>query len=466
MGLYRQGEKDQGARIGRLEDYVYQYHGAPAPSQPPVAGQPPVQPPVIQPPVYPNVPGSVPANTPVVSGGQIPFSGDVQLLKNLNMFGANSALQFLAPGGVQEIKGVGTNGVGTWSIGVPLQGLDSLYIMNSMNGDHGGRMQLDDLGMIRMADYVKIDDQRIGGGKDTLVLNASGKINNVGIQFSEDDEVQYELFKTGKNHLSLNKVNEATQVSEAIFVVGDDKVMRFSELPSVLNDPTDDDELVNFGFLKNYVANHGLTPGSNFSPGGEITAVDKLTVIGTNASVVELEGVNKQWYGGTFQNKTWGIGKLNLLQNDILIENKTGSTPSSITLREDGDIQTNHNLTVGNEKGVSIITMLANNRFSDCKVEFKSVGSVKGYVGLDEDDLEMNALKGNIVFRTTPGKSLLIENGHATEKIMITESGQITNRPTTNLVVGQQFLDLTLKKPIWLYSKNPSVWIDAFGTTV
>lgn len=39
-----------------------------------------------------------------------------------------------------------------------------------------------------------------------------------------------------------------------------------------------------------------------------------------------------------------------------------------------------------------------------------------------------------------------------------------TDRPTTNLLIGMQYYDTTLNKPIWY--KGSSVWVDATGTTV
>lgn len=39
-----------------------------------------------------------------------------------------------------------------------------------------------------------------------------------------------------------------------------------------------------------------------------------------------------------------------------------------------------------------------------------------------------------------------------------------TGRPTTNLLIGMQYYDTTLNKPIWY--KGSSVWVDATGTTV
>ncbi len=50
------------------------------------------------------------------------------------------------------------------------------------------------------------------------------------------------------------------------------------------------------------------------------------------------------------------------------------------------------------------------------------------------------------------------------------QSGTITNRPpdsTTNpLYVGQGYFDTTLGKPIWVKSRNPTVWVDATGSSV
>jgi len=45
-------------------------------------------------------------------------------------------------------------------------------------------------------------------------------------------------------------------------------------------------------------------------------------------------------------------------------------------------------------------------------------------------------------------------------------NGTTANRPTTNLWIGQMYLDTTLGKPIWILSLNPTVWIDATGASV
>jgi len=78
---------------------------------------------------------------------------------------------------------------------------------------------------------------------------------------------------------------------------------------------------------------------------------------------------------------------------------------------------------------------------------------------MNNEDLELEATKGNIVFNLQPQSDILVKGGHGTEKIMVTESGTTANRPTRNLVVGQQFFDVTLRKPIWLYTTSPAVWV-------
>jgi hypothetical protein len=46
------------------------------------------------------------------------------------------------------------------------------------------------------------------------------------------------------------------------------------------------------------------------------------------------------------------------------------------------------------------------------------------------------------------------------------DNGTTLERPTQDLYVGRGYLDLTLGKPIWVQSLNPTVWIDAQGTAV
>jgi len=46
---------------------------------------------------------------------------------------------------------------------------------------------------------------------------------------------------------------------------------------------------------------------------------------------------------------------------------------------------------------------------------------------------------------------------------LTSHSGITTNRPTT-VLVGRQYFDTTLGKPIWL--KSAGIWVDATGATV
>lgn len=52
----------------------------------------------------------------------------------------------------------------------------------------------------------------------------------------------------------------------------------------------------------------------------------------------------------------------------------------------------------------------------------------------------------------------------------IGSSGTTANRPVDTsqipLYIGQTYFDTTLNKPIWVKSKNPTVWIDATGAAV
>lgn len=52
----------------------------------------------------------------------------------------------------------------------------------------------------------------------------------------------------------------------------------------------------------------------------------------------------------------------------------------------------------------------------------------------------------------------------------IGSNGTTTNRPVDTsqipLYIGQTYFDTTLNKPIWVKSKNPTVWIDATGAVV
>lgn len=52
----------------------------------------------------------------------------------------------------------------------------------------------------------------------------------------------------------------------------------------------------------------------------------------------------------------------------------------------------------------------------------------------------------------------------------IGSNGTTANRPVENsqisLYIGQPYFDTTLGKPIWVKSKNPTVWVDATGAAV
>jgi len=49
-------------------------------------------------------------------------------------------------------------------------------------------------------------------------------------------------------------------------------------------------------------------------------------------------------------------------------------------------------------------------------------------------------------------------------------SGSTADRPNDStrnpFYVGQFYFDTTLNKPIWVKSRNPTVWVDATGTPV
>lgn len=52
----------------------------------------------------------------------------------------------------------------------------------------------------------------------------------------------------------------------------------------------------------------------------------------------------------------------------------------------------------------------------------------------------------------------------------IGSTGTTANRPVDTsqipLYIGQTYFDTTLNKPIWVKSKNPTVWVDATGASV
>lgn len=52
----------------------------------------------------------------------------------------------------------------------------------------------------------------------------------------------------------------------------------------------------------------------------------------------------------------------------------------------------------------------------------------------------------------------------------VTQSGTTANRPVDSsqiqLYVGQFYFDTSLGKPIWVKSRNPTVWCDATGAAV
>lgn len=52
----------------------------------------------------------------------------------------------------------------------------------------------------------------------------------------------------------------------------------------------------------------------------------------------------------------------------------------------------------------------------------------------------------------------------------IGQSGATANRPVDStqnpIYIGQNYFDTTLGKPIWVKSKNPTVWVDATGAAV
>ena len=466
MALYRQGAVDQGGRIGRLEKYVYRFHGSPYPGLP-TAPPPVTQPPISgsKPPISGSKPGDVgtvpplvPIGTPILSGGSVPFGGKQFFYKGIGIVGHEPIL-FQDHKNPQTIEGIGKSKNGRWKIGKLDGSVDTLSMHNDMHGSVGARIDLDRHGLATISDNLLIKDRRVGGGKDTIVLDA-GLVSNVGINFAEDGIPVWDIYKTGKNNLEIGYTDAKKDLYHKSFSIDTKGFATFEKAPKSKEEPTTDEDLVNLKFFNDHIASSGASVGPSTDFTKPIKVKDSIEIYGPgNGDLKFTSNASQKISGGKGANK-WSIGKDSASDN-LVLHTDIGGKETSISVGENGKINTTGYLNVGKGLGDAEIKLTSNLKTDKLGIDLVDASGSMAGVHVEGRDLIVKS-KGDIVFDTT--ENLYVNKGAAHEKIITTENGP--TRPNTNVVVGQQFFDTILKKPIWASSISPTVWVNAMGTIV
>jgi len=468
MALIRQDKVDQGARIGRLESYVYSFHGSPPPptnggggTTPPGTGVPPSITP-------PNRPLPVPGQTPIVAGGSVPFTGYQFFYNGLDVSGRNPGIRFSEPDQIQVITGAGGTKGGEWIVGKidPLSTVLSIH--NNMKGDIGGRLDLHGNGEVEIKDFVKINDRRPGGGKDTLSLNSTG-ICNVGIDFCNDDHPVWEVYKTGKNHFEIGFAGtKAGHKYKKALEIDTDRQVHFSEIPTSFGTPKADKDLVTVKFMNdtlNGSGGAGSTPIVDLGKPAKIK--DHLEIYGNGDGAINFTTNFKQTVGGKTKTGSWIMGKTRTQFDKVKIENISNGHVASLELGDNGIITTTDKFVIGNTRtGKAQLTLESAMLTDKLEILLRDSGGDKASFGVKGGQLEITGTKGDVHINLEANRHIVAKRGSQTNNVLTTESGPTGARPTHGLFVGDQFFDTTLKHPIWVSDINPTVWINALGKKV
>jgi len=464
MALIRQDKVDQGARIGRLESYVYSFHGSPPPptnggggTTPPGGG---ITPPVATP---PNRPPVVPGQTPIVSGGSIPFTGTQYFYKGLDISGKNPGIQFSGHKYGQIISGTGTKS-GTWSIGRLDPKSNVVSIHNNTKGGIGGKIDLDPVGKVTISDFVHIDDKRPGGGKDTLSLNASGMCN-VGIDFCKDGEPIWEIYKTGKDKLEIghnhkNKYKSALTFNEQL-------IAHFDRIPSAHGIPQHDEDLVTVKFMNDTIngGGSGSNPVIDFGKPGKFK--NSVEIYGAGKGLLQFTTNMQQIVEGKTRVGSWTVGKYDATSNAVKFENVINGNKTFIELRETGEIKTSNKMTIGDIRGSdATLTLESNFKTNKNEILLKDSTGLKASIAIVAGQLVITSTEGNIVFNMEANHNMQINNRNKTNNILSSQNGTTGHRPTHDLIIGDIYFDTTLKQPIWVSEINPAKWVNAMGKLV
>ncbi len=466
MALFRQNEIDQGARIGRLEKYVYDFHGTPMPST--TLTSLPVNTSVGsggggKPPIYSIAPHSVPGDTAITANGDIPFNNPQFFFQGLRILGDDPGILFQDHLHAQVISGVGQKKNGRWEIGKLNSNEDTLSLHNNTHGDIGGRIDLDQYGEVKVSDTILIEDRKVGGGKGTLSLNAAG-ICNVGVMFGRDGKPIWDMYKTGKDKLEIGYTHEGKY--EPAVVIDKDLKVEFTEIPFCLKEPVAENDLVTLKFFNDNIGGSSIGGTSTIVDLGKPVKIkDDLEIYGAGDGSIKFTTNNKQVIEGENGKSWWSVGKASPNENSLNIQNNANGIETGIRLKDNGIIETTGRVSVGSGKGDALLELHSNLKTDILGVDLRDASGSMASLKVEASDLNISS-NGDIVLKLKPGKNLFLYNGYQTDKIQTTISGPSGTRPVNNILIGQQYFDTTIKKPIWVQSINPTVWINAMGTIV
>ncbi len=466
MALFRQNEIDQGARIGRLEKYVYDFHGTPIPSTALLAL--PVNAPVSgggtsKPPINSVVPHSVPGTTTVIANGTIPFNNPQFFFSGLRILGDEPGILFQDSLRTQVISGVGQKKNGGWEIGKLDANIDTLSLHNNTHGDIGGRIDIDQHGEVKVSDALLIEDRKVGGGKGTLSLNAAG-ICNVGVMFGRDGKPIWDIYKTGKDELEIGYTSSGKY--EPSITIDKDLKVEFTEIPSCLKEPTEENDLVTLKFFNDNNGGSAIGGTSAILDLGKPAKIkDELEIYGAGDGVIKFTTNSKQIIEGENGKSWWSVGKSISNINSLDIQNNANGIETEIKLKENGTIETTGHVSIGSGKGDALLELQSNLKTDVLGIDLRDASGSMASLKVETSDLNISS-EGDIFLRLKPGKDIFFFNGYQTEKIITTKSGPSGTRPINNIIIGQQYFDTTIKKPIWAQSINPTVWVNAMGTIV
>ena len=470
MALIRQDKVDQGARLGRLESYVYSFHGQPRvpgnPGQPTTPGggvQPPIggKPPIVAPPA--NKPPVVPGQTPILSNGAVPFTGTQYFYAGLDISGKNPGIKFSETKYGQVISGTGTKH-GTWAIGRLDPKTNVVSIHNNTKGGIGGKIDLDPVGKVTINDFLHIDDKRPGGGKDTISLNSYGMCN-VGIDFCRDGEPVWEIYKTGKDKLEIGH-NHKNKYKSALSI-NKDRIVHFDKVPSASGTPMHDNDFVTVKFMNNTI-NSGTGGSSSIVDLGKPARIkNSLELYGAGKGLLQFTTNTQQTIEGKTKVGSWTVGKYDATSNSVKFENVINGTKTFIKLSQTGEIKTSNKLTVGDVKdGDVTLTLESNLKTHKNEIIMKDSTGVKASIAIVNGQLVITSTEGDILFNLEANKNMVVNNRSKLSNVLTSQNGPTGHRPTHGLLVGDVFFDTTLSLPVWVKSTNPAVWINSMGKIV
>ena len=81
-------------------------------------------------------------------------------------------------------------------------------------------------------------------------------------------------------------------------------------------------------------------------------------------------------------------------------------------------------------------------------------------------ELEISSKSGKLHINVEANRHVVINSGGVSNNVITTLNGATGSRPTHDLMIGDQYFDVTLGNPIWVKSIHPTVWVNAAGKNV